>query len=58
MQPFGALAGGVLGSLVGVPATLVVGCIGMLCSVLWLVRSPVRSIQRMPTEAPLMADVS
>jgi MFS family permease len=57
MQPLGALAGGVLGTVIGVPATLVVACIGMFCAVFWLVRSPVRAIQRMPTEAPALADV-
>ena len=57
MQPLGALAGGVLGTVIGVPATLVVAILGMFSAVFWLVRSPVLAIRTMPTEAPSMADV-
>ncbi len=58
MQPLGALAGGFLATLVGVPATLVIACIGMLCSVLWLLRSPIRAFTHIPAEAPEPAAVS
>ena len=41
--PLGALLGGLLGEWIGVPATLVVGMLGMLFASLWLLLSPVRS---------------
>ncbi|MBA2276916.1 MAG: MFS transporter [Chloroflexia bacterium] len=58
MQPLGALTGGALGSLVGVPVTLVLACVGMFSAVLWLLRSPVRTIEHLPTEPPTSANVS
>ena len=44
----GALVGGLLGDLVGVRATLLVAALGILASVLWLVRSPVRFLHAAP----------
>ena len=48
MQPIGALAGGLLGALIGAPWTLVVGVVGMTLSVGWLVRSPLRTLREQP----------
>ena len=48
MLPIGALIGGALGTLLGVPATLVVAAFGMLLAVLWLCLSPVRILRALP----------
>ena len=40
-QPLGSLLGGLLGGMIGLPWTLVVGEIGMLLAVGWLIASPV-----------------
>ena len=47
-NPIGALIGGALGGVIGVPLTLVVASFGMLLSFLWLLLSPVRSLSAMP----------
>lgn len=43
LQPVGSVLGGILGGLIGLPLTLVVGEIGMLLAVVWLIASPLRS---------------
>ena len=48
MLPIGALIGGVLGTILGLPATLVVAEFGMLLAVLWLYLSPVRALRALP----------
>ena len=48
MLPIGALIGGALGTILGVPATLVVAVFGMLLAVLWLYLSPVRALRALP----------
>lgn len=50
-QPLGSLLGGVLGGVIGLPWTLVVGEIGMLLAVGWLIRSPLPGLRDIPTEA-------
>lgn len=45
MIPLGALLGGLLGELLGLRATLVVGAIGMAAAPLWVVFSPVPRIR-------------
>jgi MFS family permease len=45
MIPLGALLGGVLGELVGLHATLLVGAIGIAVAPLWVVFSPVARIR-------------
>jgi hypothetical protein len=50
-NPIGAVIGGALGGVIGVPMTLVVASFGMLLSFLWLRLSPVRHLRTMPTEA-------
>jgi MFS family permease len=47
-MPIGALAGGAIGSLIGLHAALWVGAIGALFSFLPIALSPVRSIEKMP----------
>jgi predicted MFS family arabinose efflux permease len=46
--PLGALAGGALGELIGVQATIWVGTIGGLLAFLWVYFSPVRSLVTVP----------
>ena len=46
VRPIGALVGGFLAGTIGVRPTLLVGAIGALGGVLWLLRSPLpRTIQ-------------
>jgi MFS family permease len=47
-NPIGAVIGGALGGLIGVPLTLVVASFGMLLGFLWLLLSPVRRLSAMP----------
>jgi MFS family permease len=47
--PIGAFVGGLLGSTLGLRATMLVGAMGMLMSFLWVFFSPVRKIQDSPT---------
>jgi len=51
IRPIGALVGGALGATIGVRETLFVASIGALCSVLWLVGSPVLALHDMPDAA-------
>ena len=46
-MPAGALIGGALGGIIGVPMTLAVAEFGILLAVLWLVLSPVRALASM-----------
>ena len=48
MQPIGALLGGILGELIGLRATLVVGVLMMLAAFLWVAISPLRAIKAFP----------
>jgi MFS family permease len=50
MIPIGSLIGGALGSLVGVPATLLIGVGGMMLAFLWVLLSPLRSLHTQPSE--------
>ena len=49
-MPLGALAGGVLGSTLGVRETLFVGAAGMCLAVLWVIASPLFGRRDFPTE--------
>ena len=51
-MPFGSLAGGLLGSTIGLRSTLWVGAIGGLVAVLWLTARPVLELKAIPTEVP------
>ncbi len=56
--PFGALAGGLLGELIGLRATLAVAAIGLLLAPLWIIRSPIprkRRLPERPDDAPAAA---
>jgi len=46
--PLGSLAGGVLGEVIGIHTTLVIGAIGGLLAVTWVFFSPVRSLIQPP----------
>jgi MFS family permease len=46
--PIGTLAGGALGSLIGLRETLVIGAIGSGSSFLWILLSPQRHLREMP----------
>jgi len=48
-HPIGAVIGGALGGVIGVPLTLVVASFGMLLGFLWQLLSPVRGLSVMPT---------
>jgi predicted MFS family arabinose efflux permease len=43
--PVGSFIGGALGETIGLRATLIIGGIGMLLPVIWLLRSPARALQ-------------
>ena len=49
-MPLGALAGGVLGTLLGVRATVFISAAGMVLAVLWLIFSPLFGRRDFPTE--------
>lgn len=46
--PLGSLAGGALGSLLGLRTAITVSVVGAMFSFLWVLLSPVRAIQSMP----------
>jgi MFS family permease len=50
--PIGALIGGALGGVIGLPLTLVVAEFGMLLAFLWLLLSPVRRLRVLPALDP------
>ena len=54
LEPFGALAGGALATLLGTPLTLVIAEIGMLAAVLGLVGSSIRSLRTLPADDDAM----
>jgi MFS family permease len=56
--PLGALLGGVLGELIGLRETLTVAAVGLLLAPLWVLRSPIPGMRRLPPplqEAPIGA---
>lgn len=48
MQPFGSLAGGMLGGLIGLAPTLVVAQAGICTALIWLLASPLRACRTVP----------
>jgi MFS family permease len=50
MVPVGSLLGGVLGTLVGIQATLLIGVGGMLLAFVWVLLSPLRGMRETPAE--------
>ena len=57
VMPVGALAGGMLGGIIGLPLTLVVAEVGALLALAWLVFSPLRAIRALP-EPEVVATVT
>jgi MFS family permease len=51
VRPLGALVGGLLGSAIGLRPTLLIGSVGALAGVLWLVQSPVPRLKALPDAA-------
>jgi predicted MFS family arabinose efflux permease len=51
VRPIGALAGGALGSAIGLRPTLWIATLGALCGVLWLLPSPVPRLRALPSTA-------
>jgi MFS family permease len=47
--PLGGLLGGLLGSLIGLRGTLLVGAVGEIFAVFWVLFSPVRKLREQPT---------
>jgi predicted MFS family arabinose efflux permease len=48
--PLGNVAGGALGTWIGLRETLVVGALGASTAFLWILFSPMRGVRDMPTE--------
>lgn len=48
--PLGALLGGVLGTVIGLRLTLLVGAIGSIAAVLWVLFSPVPYVEDLSEE--------
>jgi MFS family permease len=51
-MPLGAIAGGLLGSAIGLRPTLVVGAVGSFAGFLWVIWSPLRSLRGQPAPLP------
>ncbi|MDQ5820110.1 MAG: MFS transporter [Actinomycetota bacterium] len=51
VRPVGALAGGALGSTIGLRPTLWIATVGALAGVLWLLASPLPGLRDLPEEA-------
>jgi len=52
-MPVGALLGGLLGEIVGLPFTLVIAELGTLLGVVWLTASPLRHLRALPHAATI-----
>jgi predicted MFS family arabinose efflux permease len=52
VRPLGALAGGALGSWIGLRETLWIATAGALAGVLWLLPSPILGLRELPEAAP------
>jgi MFS family permease len=50
MLPLGALAGGLLGTILGLRNAILIAAVGSLLSVLWIVFSPARGVAQMPAD--------
>jgi MFS family permease len=55
LMPVGALVGGALGGIIGLPWTLVVAELGTLLGFVWLLLSPIRSLREFPEVARVPA---
>ena len=52
-MPFGSLAGGVLGTAIGLRPTMLVAGIGGLLAVLWVLARAVRKLREIPESEPI-----
>lgn len=52
--PVGALIGGLIGQVVGLYPALIVGAAGGTFSFLWVLFSPVRKVERIPTASEMV----
>jgi predicted MFS family arabinose efflux permease len=52
VRPLGSLAGGLLGSAIGLRPALWVGTLGAIAGALWLLPSPMLSLRELPDQAP------
>jgi predicted exporter len=51
VRPVGSLAGGLLGSSIGLRPTLWIGVVGAIAGFLWLLPSPLPGMRELPVEA-------
>jgi predicted MFS family arabinose efflux permease len=50
VRPIGSLLGGALGAWIGLRPTLWIAAAGGLCSVLWLIGSPLPGLRELPEQ--------
>ncbi|WP_308423133.1 MFS transporter [Marinithermofilum abyssi] len=48
--PIGSLLGGLLGDMIGLRPTLLIGSVGTLCALLWILFSPISKLREIPTQ--------
>lgn len=58
LTPIGLLLGGVLGTIVGIHTTLLIGVAGMMIAFVWVLLSPVRGVYQQPSEPVEMVPVA
>jgi len=58
LTPLGAITGGLLGELIGVPLTLVVASVGFMVAFLFVLFSPLRDFRLAPEEGVLIEAAS
>jgi MFS family permease len=51
VRPIGSVAGGLLGSWIGLRPTLWIGVVGAIAGFLWLLPSPLPRLRELPVEA-------
>ncbi|MET8038380.1 MFS transporter [Streptomyces sp. NPDC005345] len=56
LRPVGAVLGGLLATLIGLRATLLIGAVGAALSLLWLLPSPIRRIHSLTPGGPVAPD--
>jgi hypothetical protein len=52
-RPFGALVGGALAGAIGIRPMLLIGAVGAVSSVIWLLASPIAGTRELATELDL-----
>ncbi|MFI0968382.1 MFS transporter [Streptomyces sp. NPDC021080] len=56
LRPVGAVFGGLLATLIGLRATLLIGAVGGALSLLWLLPSPIPGIRSLTADHPVVPD--